>query len=89
MSEAPPVRLKKYQQMEEEKEREEAKADHIEATAPPKKNRKFKCPMYKKVYITKNGQRNCELKHKGGHVYPTQIGLNTSVSCVEKGGFYH
>ena len=27
---------------------------------------KFKCPKCKKVYITKKGQRNCELKHRGG-----------------------
>ena len=26
---------------------------------------KFKCPKCKKVYITKRGQTNCELKHKG------------------------
>ena len=27
---------------------------------------KFKCPKCKNVYITKKGQKNCELKHKGG-----------------------
>ena len=107
---------------------------------------KFEYPKCKKVYITKKGQRNCKLKHKGsekpfkcdvagydigfcnrrlrrsmrgsnmeimfnrktnyvsfkmkavhtghtlmitwssirGYVNSTQIGLNTSVSCVEK-----